>query len=181
MSSMIDTMITATTGAKAGLSTTNEGQVRKMLELLSAAVTRITMQQKQAREKILSEQRLHQRMEEHGEGVTEKKAAEAHQEIVSSPVPDVEYPVIVIDGFLGNEVSKSKMIYDLLVEVCDLLVEACMQEVSRAISNGNSVVGRVISRIPLGKNSVVPSDAITNAHICKRRLTSFSYRTTQLL
>ncbi|KND00856.1 uncharacterized protein SPPG_03960 [Spizellomyces punctatus DAOM BR117] len=139
MSSMIDTMITATTGAKAGLSTTNEGQVRKMLELLSASVTRITMKQKQARDKILAEQRLHQRMEEHGGGIMPAKAAAEQKEVIAAPVPDVEYPVIVIDGFLGNETAKNSMIYDLLVEWAAVAAEYHLAHVILISDNPTAV------------------------------------------
>ncbi|KAI8909477.1 RNA12 protein-domain-containing protein [Powellomyces hirtus] len=144
MSAMIDTMITATTGAKAGLSTTNEGQIHKMLELLSAAVSRVTMQQKEARNKILSEQRLHQRMENNGESASSAKATADEKNIVESSIPDVEYPVIVIDGFLASEASKDSVIYDLLVEWAAVAAEYHLAHV--ILISDNPIAVKTISK-----------------------------------
>ncbi|KAJ3147035.1 mitochondrial escape protein 2 [Geranomyces variabilis] len=171
-SSMIDTMITATTGAKAGLSTTNEGQIRKMLELLSAAVSRVTMQQKEAREKILSEQRLHQRMEDHGEKVPSQQAAEDEKQMVTAPVPEVEYPVIVIDGFLASEAAKDSVIYDLLVEWASVAAEYHLAHVIMISDNpiavktiGKALPNKTIELVSL--SDATPESALA---VLQRRL-----------
>ncbi|KAJ3161706.1 mitochondrial escape protein 2 [Geranomyces michiganensis] len=171
-SSMIDTMITATTGAKAGLSTTNEGQIRKMLELLSAAVSRVTMKQKEAREKILSEQRLHQRMEDHGEKVPSAKAVEDEKQMVSAPVPEVEYPVVVIDGFLASEAAKDSVIYDLLVEWAAVAAEYHLAHVIMISDNpiavktiGKALPNKTIELVSL--SDATPESALA---VVQRRL-----------
>ncbi|KAJ3013729.1 mitochondrial escape protein 2 [Thoreauomyces humboldtii] len=168
---MIDTMITATTGAKAGLSTTNEGQIRKMLELLSSAVSRVTLQQKEARNKILSEQRLHQRMEDSdGKGTAQAIADE--KTLVSDVVPEVEYPVIVIDGFLASEATKDSVIYDLLIEWAAVAAEYHLAHVILISDNpiavktiGKALPNKTIEMITL--SDATPESALA---VVQRRL-----------
>ncbi|KAI8820540.1 RNA12 protein-domain-containing protein [Fimicolochytrium jonesii] len=109
MSSLLDAMITATTGAKAGLSTTDEGQIKQMFELLSAAVARVAEEQRETRKKALLKQARHA---EKGTG-PDAVAADAKTDKI---LEDIEYPVVVVEGFLASEVSKSSVIYDMILE-----------------------------------------------------------------
>ncbi|KAI9105786.1 RNA12 protein-domain-containing protein [Phlyctochytrium arcticum] len=150
MSSMIDTMITATTGAKAGLSTTNEGQIRKMLELLSQAVTATTLQQKAARDKVLAEQRMRQRMEQSGE-VEKGKLLKKDKDTIATPVPEVHYPVIVVEGVLASESTKGSMINDLIIEWAALAAEYHLAHVILISDNPTAIktVSRAMPNKPI--------------------------------
>ena len=93
ISTFIDALITATTGAKANLSTTNEGEIRKILEAMTYAVTNITLEQ--------------QRRLKHEEQSKPGSAAST----------EMHYPVIVLDDYMLKESSRgSHMLYNLFAE-----------------------------------------------------------------
>ncbi|KAJ1340912.1 hypothetical protein BSLG_004385 [Batrachochytrium salamandrivorans] len=98
ITTFMDAIITATTGAKAGMGTTKEAEVRKILDCVTKAVTDLTLDQREARQELLDDL--------------------AHKD-TNTPgvvVPEIEYPVIIIDGFLGKENSKGHFIYDMMAE-----------------------------------------------------------------
>ncbi|TPX31816.1 hypothetical protein SeMB42_g07699 [Synchytrium endobioticum] len=98
MSSLVDTLITSTTGAKAGLSSTSDVQCRKILETVTAALGRILAAQRISIEATLG-----------------KHANDA----TPLPPPELDYPLVVIDGFLSKEKSGAKAhayLYDLIAE-----------------------------------------------------------------
>ncbi len=96
LSGFIDTIITATTGAKAGLATTNDGEVRKILECATLAIQKLTEKQISARTAAL------RKLETSGDG--------------SLTIPEIEYPVVVIDDFLSKENIREQWIYPLLTQ-----------------------------------------------------------------
>ena len=93
---IFDALITATTGAKSNMATTIEGEVKKILECVTLSLESITEAQNQLKSKILNTAIT-------GDG----------SEIAQS---DVEYPVVVIDGFLSKEYSNESYIYQHLVD-----------------------------------------------------------------
>nr|KAJ3419606.1 mitochondrial escape protein 2 [Polyrhizophydium stewartii] len=96
ITTFMDAIITATTGAKAGLSTTKENEIRKILDCVTKAVTDLTVKQRQARLKALDEL--------------------SRRDADSLDVPEVEYPVIVIEDYLGKENSRGEFLYSMLTE-----------------------------------------------------------------
>ncbi|KAJ3196022.1 mitochondrial escape protein 2 [Irineochytrium annulatum] len=106
VSGYIDTIISATTGAKANLASSNAEQAKKMLETLTIALHQITSAQRAARDAAILRQK---EMLENG---TESSAAD-HKHTV---VPEVDYPVVVIDYFLSKENGRQKILYDLMTE-----------------------------------------------------------------
>ena len=93
---IFDALITATTGAKSNMATTIEGEVKKILECVTLSLESITTAQNELKSKMLS------------------TAIVGDETIVRQA--DVEYPVIVIDGFLSKEYSKESYIYQHLVD-----------------------------------------------------------------
>ena len=102
LSGFIDTVITATTGAKANLTTTTDGECRKILDCATLALQDITEKQIQERTKLL------------------KSAAESESQV---SIPEVTYPIIVIEDFLSKENVKEQYIYDLLTQWAAQLCE----------------------------------------------------------
>ncbi|KAJ3032906.1 mitochondrial escape protein 2, partial [Rhizophlyctis rosea] len=130
MSGMADTLIAATTGAKAGLSTTVDGQIRKMLDCLSITLNRVNMEQKRARDKLLAQMKSKQLAEEKAakkalgdgesveriEGEERKVDAEGQRRVQEEDGGEVEYPIIVIEGFLSREGGKGAWVYQVLTD-----------------------------------------------------------------
>jgi len=101
-----------------GFTTSYEAQVKKMLELLGLAVTRIAVKQHTPR--ILK----------------------------STPDPetstDVQYPVIFIKGFMSRERAKNDYIYTLLAQFASQIVENRLAHVVFVSSNPGAV--KVLSK-----------------------------------
>ncbi|KAJ3304692.1 mitochondrial escape protein 2 [Kappamyces sp. JEL0829] len=96
LSGFIDSIITATTGAKAGLSTTNEGEVRKILECVTLALRRVTENQQAQRQ-------------------AKQKRMDATPD-VHVHVPEIEFPVVIIDDYLSKENIKEQWIFPILTQ-----------------------------------------------------------------
>ena len=78
-----DALVTATTGAKANLSTSNEAEIKQILDCVTYALENVTLKQ----QKLFSEQ---------------MKMTAADGDNDSSKSLIVEYPVVVIDDFLAK-------------------------------------------------------------------------------
>ncbi|KAI8927463.1 RNA12 protein-domain-containing protein [Entophlyctis helioformis] len=113
ISTFVDALITATTGAKAGLSTTNEGEIRKILECLTDAVTDLTVKQRAARARALAELANRSADDDVNEPGALLSGGGSGSAVV---VPDVEYPVIVIDDYLGKENARGHMLAKVISE-----------------------------------------------------------------
>ncbi|KAJ3187711.1 mitochondrial escape protein 2 [Gaertneriomyces sp. JEL0708] len=148
MSSMLDTMVTATTGAKAGLSTTNEGQVRKMLELLTTAMTRLVVAQKDD--------------EDEKSGTTGKEPKRTATAAVAAAEgrrlgngKEVVYPVLIITSYLSRTAAATTTstgahstsmgggqgqtpIYDILLDYASQLVETHLAHVILVTDNASA-------------------------------------------
>jgi hypothetical protein len=115
----IDAMITATTGAKANISTTNEGEIQKILECLTVALENVTETQKKKQQKAF----------ENGELLMD----------------EVDYPVVVIDDFLSKENVREHFIYTKLAEWAAQIAEYRIAHVVFVSDNPSStqILGKV--------------------------------------
>ncbi|KAJ3111667.1 mitochondrial escape protein 2 [Phlyctochytrium bullatum] len=116
--SFIDTMITAATGAKAGIASTNEEQIKRILELVTISLNRITSKQRVERQRAIAETKEAQYI--HGADSVLPQTNGKREEAVA---PEVDFPVIVIDEFLSKEKGRNAYIYDLLSEWATVLVD----------------------------------------------------------
>lgn len=106
-STMVDSLVTATTGAKAGFSTSAEAQVKKMLECLMLALTKIAVEQRFES----TSSRLQHPMNEYASLPDRHEQDESSEEDKSETL---QYPVIVIEGFMSKERALNDYIYDVL-------------------------------------------------------------------
>ncbi|KAJ3325473.1 mitochondrial escape protein 2 [Boothiomyces sp. JEL0866] len=135
----IDALVTATTGAKANISTTNEGEITKVLECVTLALEEITEKQKRARQILLK------RFEDGGIDEEELKI-----------IQSVEYPVVVIEDFLAKENIKGHHIYNRLAEWAAQIAEYRSAHV--VFVSDNPAASRI-----LGK--VLPNKSIEHFHL----------------
>jgi hypothetical protein len=99
LTTMIDTLITATTGAKAGISSTRETEISKILETVTHALFSNIEAQKNARNYAIAQKQ------------------KSDSSLYDSSIPEIHYPTIIIDDFLGKENLRGQYIYDILSEV----------------------------------------------------------------
>jgi adenosyl cobinamide kinase/adenosyl cobinamide phosphate guanylyltransferase len=118
----IDAMITATTGAKANISTTNEGEIQKILECLTLALENVTENQKKKYQKHFEQMK--------------------DEDFV---LEEIEYPVVVIDDFLSKENVREHFIYTKLAEWASQIAEYRIAHVVFVSDNPSStqVLGKV--------------------------------------
>ncbi|KAI8901312.1 RNA12 protein-domain-containing protein [Globomyces pollinis-pini] len=135
----IDMLITATTGAKGTFTTTNEGEINKILECVTLALEKITFQQQKKRQDLL-------KMYE-ADGIDEDELA-----IIQS----VEYPVVVIDDFLGKENIRGQHVYDILAKWAAQLAEYRICQVVFVSENPSATRA-------LGK--VLPTKSVEHFHL----------------
>ncbi|KAJ3216920.1 mitochondrial escape protein 2 [Dinochytrium kinnereticum] len=141
--SFIDTLITASTGAKAGIASTNEEQIRRMLELVTISLNRITSKQRQARQTAISESKEAELTG--GSGLS--SSYEAQESTEMSSTIEVDYPVIVIDEFLSKEKGRNSYIYDIIAEWAAVLADNQIAHVV-FVSNNSAAQKRLGKVIP---------------------------------
>jgi RNA12 protein len=100
-SSLMDTLITATTGAKAGIASTKEAEIGKMLECVTIALQFEVSKQIKLRNAAIKN------AEEMGKS----------EAIDYSLIPKVQYPTIIIEDFLDKENMRGHYVYDILSQV----------------------------------------------------------------
>ncbi|KAF7727906.1 mitochondrial escape protein 2 [Apophysomyces ossiformis] len=122
MSSVLETLVTATTGQKAGLSSSHDSQIKDILETLAIALRDIGPKVELERGR---QENLVDRMrkwiaglldDSHEEVLHEKK--KGHQEINHTNVP-----VVVIENFMYRETAKNASLWNELSEWAAILVE----------------------------------------------------------
>lgn len=120
LSGLLDTIITASTGAKAGLATSVDNELRKILDTVTVAITKITDGQ------ILHRNEL------------SRKRADGS---IADPatITELQYPVIVIDDFLTKESTREQFVYDILATWAGQLAESRLAHVIFVSENPNSV------------------------------------------
>ncbi|KAJ3100473.1 mitochondrial escape protein 2 [Phlyctochytrium planicorne] len=145
--SFIDTIITASTGAKAGIASTNEEQIRRMLELVTISLNRITSKQRLARQEAISKTKEDELVRPQGADTSTEASAAAVASAQELKSTEVDYPVIVIDEFLTKEVGRNRYIYDLIAEWAAVLAENQIAHVV-FISNNSAAQKRIGKVIP---------------------------------
>jgi hypothetical protein len=129
ISSLIDAMITATTGAKTGISLSREAEVAKILECVTIAFNNL----------VLNETRIRQ---------IEMNKLESNivddSNVDYSHVPDIRYPVLIIDDFLDKDPQKGHYIYDLLAQWASTLAEQRLAHV--VFISDNPSANRVLAK-----------------------------------
>ncbi|KAJ3241545.1 mitochondrial escape protein 2 [Chytriomyces hyalinus] len=125
---VLDTIIAAGTGAKPGLSSTSGDQIALVLEYAKAAFTNI----------VTKEAIKHQRL-------IDRSAKEADAE--EFKLPEVQYPVVIIEGFLSNEKARQSFLYEVVTEWASSVVEEHLGHVVFVSDNPNAYkyLGRAIS------------------------------------
>ncbi|KAJ1542923.1 mitochondrial escape protein 2 [Cladochytrium tenue] len=129
--SIIDTLTASLTGTKAGFSSTTDGSVRKMLEILTIAISRLTAAEKAKLAKHVERQRA---------------AQAANPSAPVDPLPDIEYPVIIVEGYLAKENARQQFMYDILTEWAALLAEYHIAQVVFVSNNPAALkhIGRAL-------------------------------------
>jgi energy-coupling factor transporter ATP-binding protein EcfA2 len=89
-SGVIDSVIAATTGAKANLTTTSEAQLRKILETLTMTLTKVSYDQ------------------------SRKNPVRNEDDMQEEQSSDIQYPVIFVEGYMSKDRAKNDFIYEIL-------------------------------------------------------------------
>lgn len=129
-STVMDALITATTGAKAGLSSTKEGEINKILECVTLAINDAVAEQKEAR--LLA-------IKQHERDIANQE--DKDQVLDYSHIPKIKYPAIIIDDFLDKENMRGHYIYDIISEWAGLLAEHRLAHVIFISDNPSSSRG----------------------------------------
>jgi hypothetical protein len=111
------------------LASTNEAQISKILEIVTLAINRITTQQREKRQEIINDQ----------QHLISTSADPSQAETEMPPIPDIQYPVVIIEGFLSKENAKQHYIYDLLTDWAALLAEYHIAQVVFVSNNPGAV------------------------------------------
>ncbi|KAG0237717.1 mitochondrial escape protein 2 [Actinomortierella wolfii] len=143
INNMMDMAITATTGQKAGLSATFEGQIKKMLDALTVAIMQssptsemsnlspeaimkkieATLEEKERRAALKAATPDAPQESTMKQSLLRKRKPKKKQHVETWCDPD-DIPVVVVDGFMCKEKgSHSKELWTLLAEWAAVLVE----------------------------------------------------------
>jgi hypothetical protein len=152
ISGFVDALITATTGAKAGISTTNEMEVQKIFDAISRSLESLTEKQQKKRSKLL------QKYESEGKDV--------------SAIPDIEYPVVVIDGFLGKEKIREHFVYNQLASWAATLSESRVCHIVFVSDNPSSqqFLGKTLVTKSLDLYLLLDANPKTSLNYVQKRL-----------
>ncbi|KAI8811256.1 RNA12 protein-domain-containing protein [Cladochytrium replicatum] len=143
ISGFADTIVTALTGAKAGLAINTEAQIEHMLEMTTLALENLTHEQSEKARKI--SERSGNKDEIKASSKSEIDVGDGPTvPIPAGPPADIVYPVVVIDGFMTKEKSRNDFLYETLARWGAMLEENRIAHVV-FISN-NPSAPRVLSR-----------------------------------
>ncbi|KAI8810013.1 RNA12 protein-domain-containing protein [Cladochytrium replicatum] len=143
ISGFADTIVTALTGAKAGLATNTEAQIEHMLEMTTRALENLTHEQSEKARKI--SERVGNKDEVKASSKSEIDVGDGPTvPVAAGPPADIVYPVVVIDGFMTKEKSRNDFLYETLARWGAMLEENRIAHVV-FISN-NPSAPRVLSR-----------------------------------
>lgn len=182
INNMMDMAITATTGQKAGLSATFEGQLKKILDTLTIAIQQssptsgmsnvspeaimkkieATLEEKSRKAEGSHGEHLHVlNLDAKGKGKgKDKKARAKEQEEKNKGCDPDDIPVVIIDGFMSREKGPhSKELWTFLAEWAAVLVENHLAHVI-FISNNVSASKPLSKALPnMTFETIVLSDA----------------------
>ncbi|KAI9470931.1 MAG: RNA12 protein-domain-containing protein [Benjaminiella poitrasii] len=171
MSSMIDTVIAATTGQKAGLSSTPDSQIKSILETVAIALRDVVPSEKEARiraeEEAQRENFLHKLKSILTTGSKNKaKVINPHannekssDEADEDKLDQKSIPIVVIDNYMFRETAKNAKLWEEIAEWAALLIE---NEIAHVVFiSSNASVMKTLGKALPGKSfsSVALSDA----------------------
>jgi hypothetical protein len=119
MNQLIDTLVSATTGQKAGLSTTPDSQIKQILEVAAIALRKISADiEAQNEDKPLPWYKaLYAKVERKAEQEADGDGDGDHDK------DHTQLPIVIIDNYLYRESSVNTALWDELAEWAALLVE----------------------------------------------------------
>lgn len=124
MSGLVDTMIAATTGQKAGLSTTPDSQIKNILETVAIALRDIVPKEKEAKRKSEEENAtLLTRIGNFLQGKPIHHEEEDEKKKENKENDDDDIPIIVLDNYMYRETAKNAKLWEELAEWAALLIE----------------------------------------------------------
>ncbi|KAJ3351769.1 mitochondrial escape protein 2 [Entophlyctis luteolus] len=144
---VLDTAVSAITGHKTSLSLVSDADshLRKIFEIVTVALNRIVNSEVQRRQTYSERVRnMFIRRMEHDVLAPVRilnELGDRHARIMSVlqakqfAIPDIQYPVVVIDGFLNKERARQSHVYKHLVEWANELVQARVARVIFASEN----------------------------------------------
>jgi hypothetical protein len=116
---LIDTMVTATTGQKAGLSTTPDSQIKQILETAAIALRKVSADLEAEREADSNHdalpwyKKLFYKMEKLEKELPQDDGVKDHSDL----------PIVIIDNYLYRESSVNSVLWNELAEWAAVLVE----------------------------------------------------------
>jgi hypothetical protein len=116
---LIDTLVTATTGQKAGLSTSPDNQIKQILEIAAIALRKVSADIEAQRQANSDDSDLPwwKKLFYQVEQTKEKKAKDDGSDDFS------DLPIVIIDNYLFRESSVTSTLWDELAEWAAVLVE----------------------------------------------------------
>lgn len=159
LSGLVDTAIAATTGQKAGLSSSPDSQMKSILETVAIALRDVLPSEKERRKQAEAaddqEEDLWQRIKNTFVGskkiLSEKEEREKEEELDEKNIP-----IVVIDNYMCRETAKNAVLWEELAEWAALLIENGIAHVVFVTSNasvmknlGKALPGKSFSNIAL--------------------------------
>ncbi|KAI8390823.1 RNA12 protein-domain-containing protein [Radiomyces spectabilis] len=161
-SSLMETVVTAATGQKTGLSSSPDSQMKGILETVAIALRDIVPKEKASRHSDLKKQesvltRLQHWVLEH----VSKEHHEKKEENYDEDVDDVRdaIPIVVLENYMHRETGKNAQLWDELAEWASLLVE---NEIAHVVFVSSNVsISKVLTKALPNKtfSNIVLSDA----------------------
>ncbi|KAJ3264817.1 mitochondrial escape protein 2 [Chytriomyces hyalinus] len=126
---ILDTIIAAGTGSKPGLNSTCEDQIKLVLEYATAAFNNIVTKESIKRQRLADQLEPVADSQEYGK------------------LPEIQYPVVIIEGFLSNEKGRQSFLYELMTEWVSTIVEEHLAHVVFVSDNPSAFkyLGRAVS------------------------------------
>ena len=147
MSSFVDTMVTATTGQKAGLASSPDSQIKTILESVAIALRDIA-ENVEEEKKHGHRQTMLQRFShwiKYQVGTTDAKNPAWDEKIMGDDEEnEMAVPIVVIDNFMYHENPKNAVLWEDLAEWAALLVENELAHV--VIVSANVGLSKVLSK-----------------------------------
>ncbi|KAI9027400.1 RNA12 protein-domain-containing protein [Phycomyces nitens] len=170
MSGLIETLVTATTGQKAGLSTSPDSQIQDILETLAISLREIAPKQrpdKSQKDKPSGKKGIFDQLldfinfsdaKEKVHTLEEKASLHSNKE---DSYNKEDIPVVIIDNFMYRETAKNSSLWEELADWSSILIE---NEIAHVIFiTANPSATRLLSKSLPGKSfsSIILADAPT--------------------